>query len=103
METKDNKTDKESKSLKNKENSNNSGSEESNQNKAKKKEGHKNENKAWLSQRISELGEDKILYTSNSSGRHPRAAECGAHCRLQQCLHRCHDPWHLPQARPRYR
>ena len=41
----------------------------------KKKESHKNDNKAWLSQRVSELGEDKILYSSNSSGRHPYTRE----------------------------
>tara|TARA_B110000211_G_scaffold231181_1_gene292265 strand:+ start:2047 stop:3696 length:1650 start_codon:yes stop_codon:yes gene_type:complete len=41
----------------------------------KKKESHKNDNKAWLSQRVSELGEDKILYSSNISGRHPYTRE----------------------------
>lgn len=41
----------------------------------KKRESHKNDNKAWLSQRVSELGEDKILYSSNSSGRHPYTRE----------------------------
>lgn len=75
METKEIKTEKEVKPLKDKENSEASGSEESNQSKTKKKEGHKNENKAWLSQRVSELGEDKILYSSNSSGRHPYTRE----------------------------
>lgn len=75
METKEIKTEKEVKPLKNKENAEASGSEENNQSKVKKKESHKNENKAWLSQRISELGEDKILYSSNSSGRHPYTRE----------------------------
>ncbi|MFT4776213.1 MAG: hypothetical protein ACI9B7_000581 [Oleispira sp.] len=75
METKEIKTEKEVKPLKNKENAETSGSEENNQSKVKKKESHKNENKAWLSQRISELGEDKILYSSNSSGRHPYTRE----------------------------
>ena len=75
METKEIKAEKEVKPLKNKENSEASGSEENNQSKVKKKESHKNENKAWLSQRISELGEDKILYSSNSSGRHPYTRE----------------------------
>lgn len=75
METKDNKTGEEVKLLKNKENSKNSESKKSNQGDGKKKESHKNDNKAWLSQRISELGEDKILYTSNSSGRHPYTRE----------------------------
>lgn len=75
MEIKDNKTGEEVKSLKNKENPKNSGFKKSSQSDGKKKESHKNDNKAWLSQRISELGEDKILYTSNSSGRHPYTRE----------------------------
>jgi transcriptional regulator with XRE-family HTH domain len=39
------------------------------------KDKKKNENKAWLSQRLSELGEDRIIYTSNSTGRHPYTKE----------------------------
>ncbi len=34
------------------------------------KDNKKNENKAWLSQRVSEIGRDQLLYASNNTGRH---------------------------------